>query len=101
MALPPVPEQDHCLAAGLGYPEGVPDGVDYIPLFALLGSRQLTESEVKEIAEELANESRPEDRAKADPARHRSRHQPQAAGVPTSPGSRARLGRWRLAPGQA
>jgi hypothetical protein len=41
-----------------GYPEGVPD-VDYIPLFALLGS-ELTDSEVSAIAEELANESKPE-----------------------------------------
>jgi Protein of unknown function (DUF3349) len=41
-----------------GYPEGVPD-VDYIPLFALLGS-QLTESDVHAIAEELENESKPE-----------------------------------------
>jgi Protein of unknown function (DUF3349) len=41
-----------------GYPEGVPD-VDYIPLFALLGS-QLTESEVKAIAEELEHDSKPE-----------------------------------------
>jgi hypothetical protein len=41
-----------------GYPEGVPD-VDYIPLFALLGS-QLTDSEVSAIAGELANESKPE-----------------------------------------
>jgi Protein of unknown function (DUF3349) len=41
-----------------GYPEGVPD-VDYIPLFALLGS-QLTESEVKAIAEELENDSKQE-----------------------------------------
>jgi len=41
-----------------GYPEGVPE-VDYIPLFALLGS-QLTEGEVKAIGEELANESKPE-----------------------------------------
>jgi hypothetical protein len=40
-----------------GYPEGVPD-VDYIPLFALLGS-QLTDNEVNEIAEELATESDP------------------------------------------
>jgi len=40
-----------------GYPEGVPD-VDYIPLFALLGS-QLTDKEVNEIAEELATESEP------------------------------------------
>ena len=56
MALPPVLSR---IIAWLraGYPEGVPD-VDYIPLFALLGS-QLTESEVKEIAEELANMSKP------------------------------------------
>ena len=44
-----------------GYPEGVPD-VDYIPLFALLGS-QLTDTEVKEIADELANESDPDSAA--------------------------------------
>ena len=41
-----------------GYPEGVPD-VDYIPLFALLGS-QLTDTEVGEIADTLAQESDPE-----------------------------------------
>ena len=41
-----------------GYPEGVPD-VDYIPLFALLGS-QLSESDVHAIAQELENESKPE-----------------------------------------
>jgi hypothetical protein len=41
-----------------GYPEGVPS-VDYIPLFALLGS-QLTNGEVAEIAEELAKESDPD-----------------------------------------
>jgi hypothetical protein len=41
-----------------GYPEGVPD-VDYIPLFALLGS-QLTDAEVNAIADELANESNSE-----------------------------------------
>jgi hypothetical protein len=40
-----------------GYPEGVPE-VDYIPLFALLGS-QLTDSEVGQIADELANSSDP------------------------------------------
>jgi Protein of unknown function (DUF3349) len=40
-----------------GYPEGVPS-VDYIPLFALLGS-QLTDKEVHEIGEELAKESDP------------------------------------------
>ena len=44
-----------------GYPEGVPD-VDYIPLFALLGS-QLTDAEVSEIAETLASRSDPESAA--------------------------------------
>jgi hypothetical protein len=38
-----------------GYPEGVPD-VDYIPLFALLGS-QLSDDDVNTIAEALASES--------------------------------------------
>ncbi len=41
-----------------GYPERVPD-VDYIPLFALLGS-QLSESDVHAVAKELENESKPE-----------------------------------------
>jgi hypothetical protein len=44
-----------------GYPEGVPD-VDYIPLFALLGS-QLTDTEVSEIADVLASESDPDSAA--------------------------------------
>ena len=57
MALPPILSKIiEWLRAG--YPEGVPD-VDYIPLFALLGS-ELTNSEVSAIAEELANESKPE-----------------------------------------
>jgi hypothetical protein len=56
MALPPVLTKvlDWLRA---GYPEGVPE-VDYIPLFALLGS-QLTETEVGEIADELARETDP------------------------------------------
>ena len=41
-----------------GYPEGVPS-VDYIPLFALLGS-QLTEDEVKAIAAELEDSADPD-----------------------------------------
>jgi hypothetical protein len=41
-----------------GYPEGVPD-VDYIPLFALLGS-QLTNDEVNAIAKELETTGGPE-----------------------------------------
>src|SRR6185437_3520311 len=35
-----------------GYPEGVPD-VDYIPLFALLGS-ELTDADINAITDELA-----------------------------------------------
>jgi hypothetical protein len=79
-----------------GYPEGVPD-VDYIPLFALLGS-QLTNSEVAEIADELANESDP---ASAEAIKHAiaavtSHHQPNDADVARV---RARLaaGGWPLA----
>src|ERR1700753_3715996 len=57
MALPPVLNKViQWLRAG--YPEGVPD-VDYIPLFALLGS-QLTNDQVSAIADELATESKPE-----------------------------------------
>ena len=57
MALPPVL---NAIVGWLraGYPEGVPD-VDYIPLFALLGS-QLTDAEVAQIADELASSSNPE-----------------------------------------
>src|ERR1700722_8842404 len=45
-----------CLRAG--YPEGVPD-VDYLPLFALLGS-QLSDADVAAIADELAQSADPE-----------------------------------------
>jgi hypothetical protein len=41
-----------------GYPEGVPD-VDYLPLFALLGS-ELTNHDVNLIAEELELSSDPQ-----------------------------------------
>ena len=41
-----------------GYPEGVPD-VDYIPLFALLGS-QLSDADVATIADELASGADPD-----------------------------------------
>lgn len=40
-----------------GYPNGVPE-VDYVPLFALLGSH-LTDDEVVAIAAELAGDGRP------------------------------------------
>ena len=57
MTLPPVLD---CIIGWLraGYPQGVPD-VDYVPLFALLGS-QLTDNEVTTIADELASQSAPE-----------------------------------------
>jgi len=94
MALPPLLRKIiEWLRAG--YPEGVPD-VDYIPLFALLGS-QLTNDEVNEIADELARESDPES---ADAIRKAikdvAHHQPSDADVNRV---RARLagGGWPLA----
>jgi hypothetical protein len=78
-----------------GYPEGVPD-VDYIPLFALLGS-QLTEDQVHAIAEELEKESNPDS---ASAIRHAittvTDHKPDDADVNRV---RARLaaGGWPLA----
>ena len=79
-----------------GYPEGVPD-VDYIPLFALLGS-ELSEADVHAIAKELENESKPES---ADTIRNAisavtTNHKPSDADVARV---RARLaaGGWPLA----
>ena len=56
MELPPVVKKvvDWLRA---GYPEGVPD-VDYIPLFALLGS-ELSNNDVELIADDLASSSDP------------------------------------------
>ena len=56
MELPPVLRQ---IVGWLraGYPEGVPD-VDYLPLFALLGS-ELTNQDVELIAEDLELSSDP------------------------------------------
>jgi Protein of unknown function (DUF3349) len=57
MALPPLLRKIvEWLRAG--YPEGVPN-VDYIPLFALLGS-QLTNDQVEAIAGELERDADPE-----------------------------------------
>jgi hypothetical protein len=53
-----------------GYPEGVPD-VDYLPLFALLGS-ELTNHDVELIAEELELSSNPQS-SEADVNRVRAR----------------------------
>jgi uncharacterized protein DUF3349 len=78
-----------------GYPEGVPD-VDYIPLFALLGS-ELTNDEVSAIAEELATQAKPESaeairKAIADV----TNHQPNDADV-NRVRSRLAGGGWPLA----
>jgi hypothetical protein len=79
-----------------GYPDGVP-AVDYIPLFALLGS-QLADDEVHAIANELASTS--------DPASAQAIHQAIRAVTHAHPKEsdiarvRARLaaGGWPLAP---
>jgi len=57
MALPPVLSSIISWLRA-GYPEGVPS-VDYIPLFALLGS-QLSNDEVSLIGEDLAMSADPE-----------------------------------------
>jgi hypothetical protein len=79
-----------------GYPEGVPD-VDYIPLFALLGS-QLTDKEVGEIADELATESDPSSaqaiREAIKNVTHQQPHDSDVARVR----SRLAAGGWPLAP---
>jgi hypothetical protein len=95
MALPPV-LNDIIKWLRAGYPEGVPD-VDYIPLFALLGS-ELTNSDVNAIAEELEHETDPQS---AEAIRHAikavtSQQKPNDADVARV---RARLagGGWPLA----
>jgi len=94
MALPPVLSSIiEWLRAG--YPEGVPS-VDYIPLFALLGT-QLTDEEVSEIGEELAKESDPDSaQAIRDAIETVTHEQPNDADVARV---RARLaaGGWPLA----
>ena len=63
-----------------GYPDGVPS-VDYIPLFALLGS-QLTNEEVNAIVAELENESKPETAEKIRAAiTDVTHHQPSDADI--------------------
>jgi hypothetical protein len=79
-----------------GYPEGVPD-VDYIPLFALLGS-QLSEQDVHAIADELANRTDPESaQAIRDAIKAVTHTQPRDSDIARV---RARLdaGGWPLAP---
>jgi Protein of unknown function (DUF3349) len=57
MALPPILSSIISWLRA-GYPEGVPS-VDYIPLFALLGS-ELTDAEVAQIGDELAASADPD-----------------------------------------
>ena len=57
MALPPILSSIITWLRA-GYPEGVPS-VDYVPLFALLGS-ELTDAEVRQIGEELASAADPD-----------------------------------------
>jgi hypothetical protein len=81
-----------------GYPEGVPD-VDYIPLFALLGS-QLSEEDVQAIADELANSTDPDSAQAIRSAIKAVKHtHPQDSDIARV---RARLaaGGWPLAPPQ-
>jgi hypothetical protein len=79
-----------------GYPEGVPS-VDYIPLFALLGS-QLTDKEVSQIGEELATEADPDSaQAIRDAIKTVTHHQPNDADV-ARVRSRLAAGGWPLAP---
>jgi hypothetical protein len=94
MALPPVLRS---IVSWLraGYPEGVPD-VDYIPLFALLGS-QVTDEEVTQIADELATSGNPESaRAIRAAIKNATSERPTASDVARV---RARLaeGGWPLA----
>jgi hypothetical protein len=79
-----------------GYPEGVPD-VDYIPLFALLGS-QLTNDDVAAIADELASESDPNSKEAIEHAivAVTTRQQPNDADV-ARVRSRLAAGGWPLA----
>ena len=81
-----------------GYPEGVPD-VDYIPLFALLGS-QLTDTEVSAIADRAGTTraTRSRRRRSARPSRPSPHEQPLDADVARV---RARLAARGLAAGQA
>jgi Protein of unknown function (DUF3349) len=79
-----------------GYPEGVPD-VDYIPLFALLGS-ELSEEDVHAIADELVSSSDPDSAQAIRSAIEAVKHaQPMESDIARV---RARLaaGGWPLAP---
>ena len=83
-----------------GYPEGVPD-VDYIPLFALLGS-QLTNDEVSAIADELATSVDPDSAETIKAAIANVTHTPPHDSDIARVRSRLAAGGWPLAaPDQA
>jgi hypothetical protein len=78
-----------------GYPEGVPQ-VDYVPLFALLAS-QLTEVEVKEIADELATNSDPTSAQALRDAIEMVTHEPPKESDVARVRARLAAGGWPLA----
>jgi hypothetical protein len=78
-----------------GYPEGVPS-VDYIPLFALLGS-QLTEVEVMQIADELERESDPDSAAAIKRAINQVTHEKPTEADVNRVRARLAQGGWPLA----
>ena len=78
-----------------GYPEGVPS-VDYIPLFALLGS-QLTEVEVMQIADELERDSDPDSAAAIKRAINEVTHEKPTDADVNRVRARLAAGGWPLA----
>jgi Protein of unknown function (DUF3349) len=78
-----------------GYPEGVPD-VDYIPLFALLGS-QLTDAEAGAVAEELAAGSDSDSAEKIRSAIKTVTHEPAKESDIARVRARLAAGGWPLA----
>jgi Protein of unknown function (DUF3349) len=76
-----------------GYPEGVPH-VDYVPLFALLGS-QLTDNEASAVAEELASSADPDSAEAIRNAIKVVTHEPVRDSDITRVRSRLAAGGWR------
>ena len=95
MALPPVLNSIVTWLRA-GYPEGVPD-VDYLPLFALLGS-ELTDADVKAIVDGAGEYLHPGDGPAHQGRDHQRERRQQAVGRGRGPGP-ARLagGGWPLA----
>jgi hypothetical protein len=79
-----------------GYPEGVPR-VDYVPLFALLGS-QLTEDEVGSIADELALTGDADSKEAIKEAIARATHEKPTESEIARVRARLAAGGWPLAP---